>query len=119
MLKPAKGSQRRLKAPPLMPKTMRREIAMRRITFLVYLVVNPSCVTANIEDKVMGGHASAHYARSNGQDFSYVSGSGEWRNPMVSLRCLIDSAREEKSRLETEIDSNAKRPLFVELCTNP
>ena len=67
----------------------------------------------------MGGHASAHYARSIGQDFAYVSGSGEWRNPMVSLRCLIDSAREEKSRLETEIDSNAKRSLFVELCTNP
>ena len=87
--------------------------------FFVNLIVNPACLTAldilasRMVGKVKGGYSSAHYARGIGQDLVYVT--GQWREPMTSLGYLIASAREEKERLEIEIDNRANRPVLAEL----
>ena len=102
-----------------LPVTARKAIAIRRVSFLVRMVVNPRCITvrdiltSRFEGTVRGGRCSANYGRTVASDFAYIS--GDWHEPMVALGFLIQTAEEEKRRLEVQIDARTRRPELAAL----
>ena len=112
-------SRRRPREPPLMPRTAHKVLAIRRVCFLVNLVVNPSCVTtrdillSKVEGRTRGGYSSAHFGRSIAADLAYIT--GQWEQPMLSLQLFIEVAREEKARITAEVELKAKSPPLTEL----